>query len=124
MGIFADFLRDKKIPEAQLIGVSNELERLRPEDRELLLKRQAARTAEKKYDEEKIGKPRRGRGVTTQSIARALADQPLARKVRSKLLVAVNTVLERRKQEKVRTEQLFGKVGVAKRSPKKVTKKK
>jgi len=114
MGVFADFVAEKKLPDAQIIGVSNELERLTPSDRDLLLKRHEARKKEKKYDEENIGKPKSGRGVTVLALNKARADQELPRKVRSKITAAINTILKRRGQEEVKVEQLFGKVQVAK----------
>jgi len=123
MGVFSDFVKEKKLPDVQLIGVSGHQERLTPADRELLQKRRAARKAEKKYAEENIAKPKSGRGLSQQALNKAHADQPLPRKIRSKIAAAVNTILERRGQEKAKTEQIFGKIGVAKRVPKKAAKK-
>jgi hypothetical protein len=114
MGVFADFQKEKNLPDAQLTGVSRMLERLSPADRELLRKRQAARKAEKKYSEENLSKPKSGRGITVQALGKARADQPLPRKIRSKIAKAVNTILQRRGQEQVKIDQIFGKVGVAK----------
>lgn len=113
MSTFSDFLKSKNIPDAQLIGVSNQLERLTPADRELLRKREAARKGEKKYTEEGIAKPRSGRGVKQETLVEAHAGKPLARKVRSKILKAVNTILKRRGQEEAKIDAVFGKGGVA-----------
>lgn len=124
MGVFSDLLKSKNLPEAQILGVSRALEHLTPPDRDLYLKRRKARKEEKKYAEAGAEKPRSGRGITSQSLAKASADRPLPRKVRSKIVKAINTILERRGQEKVKIEQVFGKIGVAKGAPPKKAAKK
>lgn len=124
MGVFSDFLQEKKLGDAQIVWVSRRLERLTPTDRELYLKRKRARKEEKKYEELELAKPHSGRGVSKQALAKARADQPLPRKVRSKITAAINTILTRRGQEAATVEQIFGKVGVAKGAPPKKGKKK
>lgn len=115
MGTFANFLKDKKLVDAQIIGVSRILERLNPEDRETLRKRHVARKTEKKYDE--VGatkKPHSGRGVSAQALDKARADIPLPRKVRSKIAASINIILKRRGGAEVKQKDLFGEILVAK----------
>jgi hypothetical protein len=126
MGVFADFLTEKKILDVQILGVSNEREHLRDEDRKILFARRQARKNDKKYAEVDAAntKPRSGRGVSQQALSKARADQPISRKSRGKVLASVNSILTNRKQSTVGMSQLFGEVGVAKKAPPKNVKKK
>jgi hypothetical protein len=112
MSTFSDFLKSKNIPDAQIIGVSNAAESLTPADRILLAKRAEARKAEKKYTEDNIEKPRSGRGVKIESLTEAHEGKALPRKVRSKIVKAINTILTRRGQEAAKIDQIFGKGGL------------
>jgi hypothetical protein len=116
MGVFADFLKNNNIPDAQLVGVSHNLEKLTPEDRTLLWRRAKARKTEKKYDDEGVNaaqKPRSGRGVSAQALNEARSDVPLPRKVRSKIMKTVNLILKRRGKPEAKITDVFGKVTVA-----------
>ena len=101
-----NFLADKKIDRRQVVIVSRHLESLRPEDRALRL---AKRNGSKEEGEKKAvaGKPRSGRPVTAVAIDKIFADKPVTGPTRTRVLRAVNAILERRKQEKVDLAALF-----------------
>ena len=62
---FAQFLQDNKIDPRRIVVASQELERLRPEDRKVKHQKRAAKKAGTKPAEgEKPAKPRSGRAVT------------------------------------------------------------
>src|SRR6186713_2051946 len=77
---FAQFLADNKIDPRRIAAASNELERLRPEDRAKRLARRKAKKAETKPAEgaEKPGKPRSGRPATGRALAAAPAGKPVS----------------------------------------------
>ncbi|MCP3101350.1 hypothetical protein LZ198_20970 [Myxococcus sp. K15C18031901] len=118
MGIFQQFLNEKHISEATVLRLSRQLEARGDEDRTLTRKRSSKRrekeTQGKSYTELGLGKPRSGRGVSAQQLGAALADQPLPRRVRGKLVRAINAALARQGGGTADTQALFG--GVAVRS--------
>lgn len=103
---FAEFIESKKIDPRRIIVVSQKIERLRPEDRALKLKKRkgAAAPAE---GEEKPAKPHSGRPVTPVLIDRVKAGKPVSGAAKTRLLRAVNTVLEQKKEQPVELKQLF-----------------
>ncbi len=117
MGTLKTFLDSKKITEAQLVQVSNRLEAYDAADRTLLVQRVARRKSKdvaaikdfsKKYSEGNVGKPKTsGRGLNTISLRNALADRPVARKVRGKIFRAVNHILVSKKGAAVDMKALF-----------------
>ncbi len=103
---FAEFIESKKIDPRRIVAVSRKMERLRPEDRELKRKKSkgAAAPAE---GEEKPAKPHSGRPVTPVLLDRVNAGKPVSGTAKTRLLRAVNAVLEQKKEQPVELKQLF-----------------
>lgn len=116
MGTFKQFVEEKQISLEAVVRASRKLEAFAEGDRELLQKRAAKRRdkdrKDKPYTELGIGKPKNGRGASEQQWELALADKPLGRKARGKLLRAVNAVLARKGGGSVDGKALFGEVPV------------
>lgn len=107
---FKDFLSEKKIDPRRIIAASTKIERLTREDRGIrLLKRQAkaeGATPEKKA-EAAAKKPHSGRPVTPRAIEAALAGKAISGPQKTRLLRAINKVLEQKKLEQVELKALF-----------------
>lgn len=105
---FSEFLEGKKIDPRRVASASRALERLRPEDRALKLKKRSAKPAEGGGEKSEAGpKPRSGRPVTEQLLHKAMEGKPLTGPGKTRLLRAVNRVLEQKKQEPVDIRALF-----------------
>lgn len=105
---FSEFLATNKIDPRRIRAASFELERLRPEDRATRLKKRLARGSESKPAEgEAPTKPRSGRPVTRQVLERALAGQPVSGPGKTRLVRAVNRILEQKKKDPVDLRKLF-----------------
>ncbi len=105
---FSEILEKNKIDPRRLIAASREIERLRPEDRKIRLARRRAKGSEAPTEgAEKPGKPRSGRPVTPQLLEAARAGKPVSGPAKSRLLRALNRVLEQKKQEKVDLRAVF-----------------
>jgi len=107
---FESFLKEKKIDPRRVIAASGKLEKLRREDRSIRLERRLARKSEdgaKKKEGEAPKKPRSGRTVTNRAIQAALAGKELTGPAKTRILRAVNRVLEQKKQDKVDLTALF-----------------
>lgn len=105
----AKFLATKKLDPRRVLSCSHHLETLRPEDRKIKLARKRARggeDAEKKAEANKL-KPRSGRPVTHRAMSAALTGGSLSGPTKSRILRAVNHLLENKKQEKVDLKALF-----------------
>lgn len=112
MGTLKSFLESKKISTKQVHTTSKRIETWDAESRVLLVKRVAKRAnkeqATKKYDELNLAKPKQlGRGVTLKQVDAAVADTAVSRKVRSKILRAVNAILTTKKETAVDMKALF-----------------
>jgi hypothetical protein len=101
------FLKSNKIDPRRLVAVSRLLERLRPEDRAIKLTQRQARKSEEGTKPEGLAKPRSGRPVTAVSIDKALAGKPISGPQKTRILRAVNRVLELRKKPPVELGALF-----------------
>ncbi len=102
------FLADKKIDLRRLLATSYRLERLTPGDRLLkAAKRKPAAEGEKKAEEGEKKKPHSGRPVTDRAIAAALKGGKLSGPTKSRILRAVNALLEKKKQSAVTLRDLF-----------------
>lgn len=105
---FEEFLSTNKIDPRRIRAASFEIERLRPEDRAVRLAKRRARGAETKPAEGEAPKDRRsGRPVTRQLVDRALAGQSVPGPAKSRLLRAVNRILEQKKKDAVQLRALF-----------------
>jgi hypothetical protein len=110
---FEQFLKDNKIDPRRLLVASGKLERLRPEDRaaRLARRRKSGDKAEapKAEGEEKksAGKPRSGRPITSRLLSAASSGKPVTGPAKTRLLRAVNHVLEQKKKQPVELKALF-----------------
>lgn len=107
---FADFLSEKKIDPRRLIAASTQLEKFRLEDRKIRLAKAIARKSEegqKKKEGDAAKKPRSGRPVTQRAIDSALVGKAVSGPTKTRLLRAVNRILEQKKQEQVELVALF-----------------
>ena len=105
---FGAFLAAKKLDGRRLLNASSEIEKLRPEDRALRLAHRTAKGDDKKPAAEgEKKKPRSGRPITPRTITAALIGKPLSGPIKTRLLRAVNRLLEQKKQELVKLDVLF-----------------
>jgi hypothetical protein len=106
---FSEFLTTNKIDPRRVAAASRELERLRPEDRAKRLARRSAKKSESKPAEgaEKPGKPRSGRPATGRALSAAAAGKPVSGPTKTRLLRAVNRVLEQKKKSATDLKSLF-----------------
>lgn len=107
---FESFLSEKKIDARRILAASHDLERLRPEDRAIRLAKRIARKSEdggKKKEGLAAQKPRTGRPVTERAISAALSGKGVSGPMKTRILKAVNHILEQKKQEKVDLRALF-----------------
>ena len=106
---FAEFLTANKIDTRRVAIASREIERLRPEDRAKRLARRTAKKSETKPAEgaEKPTKPRSGRPATDRLLAAAAAGKPVTGPAKTRLLRAVNRVLEQKKKSATDLKSLF-----------------
>ncbi len=107
---FESFLKDKKIDPRRVIAASSKLEKLRPEDRSIRLDKRRARKSEdggKKKEGEAPKKPRTGRPVTDRAVAAALIGKPLSGPQKTRILRAINHLLEQKKQGLIDLTALF-----------------
>ncbi|MCL2178818.1 MAG: hypothetical protein FWC28_04900 [Proteobacteria bacterium] len=121
MGTLQAFIHSKGILANSIVAVSQKLEATQLKDNNLLQQRATKRRnkelAPKTYAELNIAKPRSGRGLSAATVASALNEQPLSVRQRSKMLRAVNALLQKNKETAVDMKTLFGD------TPKKETKK-
>lgn len=101
------FLNENKINHQRLIAASRQLERLRPEDRAIRLKQKQARKSEDGKKPEGLEKPRSGRTLTLPGVERAARGDRVSGPMKTRILKAVNRVLEQRKKEAVALDTLF-----------------
>lgn len=105
---FSEFLTANKIDPRRILAASFELERLRPEDRAKRLAKRLAKASEAKPAEgEAPKKPRSGRPVTRQVIERAVEGKAVPGPAKTRLLRAVNRILEQKKKDGVDLRALF-----------------
>ena len=106
MSKLSDFLTSKKIDPRRILVASRDLEAFRPEDRAIRLAKRKARTGGEGAPKE-TRKPRSGRPVTQRAIDAALAGKSVSGPTKTRILRAVNAVLEQKKAEKVDLKALF-----------------
>lgn len=101
------FLKDKKIDLRRLIATSRDLEALRPEDRAIRLAKKVGKKAEGGDKKAPTGKARSGRPVTKVALDKIFAGKPVTGPIKTRVLRAVNALLEKKKQEKVDLAAIF-----------------
>jgi hypothetical protein len=108
---FAQFLEKNKIDPRRLLAASQRIEGLRTEDRALKLAKRRAKAPgaapAAAAEGEKPKKPRSGRPVTNRLVQSAGAGKPVGGPAKTRLLRAVNHILEQKKQEKVDLKAIF-----------------
>ncbi|MCC6646379.1 MAG: hypothetical protein IT374_12505 [Polyangiaceae bacterium] len=104
----AGFLSSKKLDARRVLAASDAIEKLRPEDRaiRLLAKQRRKGDAPKDKNAEKV-RPRSGRPVTPRAMSAALSGGKVAGPMKTRILRAVNRLLEQKKQDAVTFDALF-----------------
>ena len=106
---FAEFIASKKLDARRIIAASHKLETLQPEDRSIRL----AKRNQKKGGDAPEGatketrKPRSGRPVTQRAIDAAMKGGSVSGPVKTRILKAINHLLEQKKQDKVELKAIF-----------------
>lgn len=103
----AQVLKDKKIDKRRLLAVSKRIERLRVEDRALKLAKRRKTGSEEEQKQVAATKPRSGRPVSPSALEQALNGGEITGPVKTRILRAVNSVLETRKQDALELSALF-----------------
>jgi hypothetical protein len=108
---FGDFIKEKKLDARRIIAASAKIENLRPEDRKIRLQKRTAKANAAAGKEvakgEALPKPRTGRPVTNRAIDAALAGKSLTGPQKTRILRAVNAILEQKKAGAVELSALF-----------------
>jgi hypothetical protein len=105
---FAQFIASKKLDARRIVAASRRLERLLPEDRLIKLNKRRAKAGEGGENAPKeTRKPRTGRPVTQRAMHAALTGGSVSGPTKTRILRAVNHLLEQKKQEKVDLKALF-----------------
>jgi hypothetical protein len=105
---FESFLAENKINQRQLLIVSYHIESLKLEDRKIkLAKRMGAKKEGDEGGAKETRKPRSGRPINEVTLGKIFAGKPISGPVKTRVLRAVNQILERRKQDKVDLARLF-----------------
>jgi hypothetical protein len=107
---FAQFIQDNKIDPRRLVATSKRMERLTPTDRRTKLLKSQAKASGKPASEEgdkKLEKPHSGRPVTPRLIQDASGGKSVSGAAKTRLLRAVNRVLEQGKKSPVDLRALF-----------------
>jgi hypothetical protein len=107
MSKFADLIKEKKLDPRRILAASNKLESLRVEDRTIRLAKAKAKKSEDKKEAKPTEKPRSGRPITARGMAAALAGKPISGPQKTRLLRAVNAILEQKKQPALELKSLF-----------------
>lgn len=111
---FTEFLSTEKIDPRRVLAASRQIERLRPEDRAIRLEKRLAKksgeapAAPAEGEEKKeVVKRRSGRAVTPRLLTAAQTGGTLSGPQKTRLLRAVNRVLEQKKREPVELRKIF-----------------
>ncbi|HWX25560.1 MAG TPA: hypothetical protein VN083_10980, partial [Vicinamibacteria bacterium] len=106
---FAGFITSKKLDPRRILIASRKIEARQPEDRLIRLnKRLAKASPDASADKPKeTRKPRSGRPVTGRALKAAIDGGQLSGPTKTRLLHAVNHLLEQKKLEQVDLRALF-----------------
>jgi hypothetical protein len=108
---FATFLKDNKIDPRRLLVTSNRIERLGPADRKIKWEKRKSKAnpAPAAADGEKQApaKPKSGRPVTPRLLTAASEGKPVTGPAKTRLLRALNSVLEQKKKPAVDLRAIF-----------------
>jgi hypothetical protein len=101
------FLTNKKINRSQLLAVSKDLEGLRPEDRAIKLAKRQGKGEGNEGKVKETRKVRSGRPVSETVLSKIFLGKDVAGPTKTRVLRAVNAILERKKQDKAQLADLF-----------------
>jgi hypothetical protein len=106
---FAQFLSDNGIDPRRILAASRAIERLRPEDRRIKLAKRRARSEDSPGTDKSAAaqKPRSGRPVTERLLREAAEGRPISGPAKTRLLRAVNRILEQKKRNPADLRALF-----------------
>jgi hypothetical protein len=105
---FAQFLSSKKLDRRRIVIASKQLESFLQEDRVIKLNKRNAKKAEGGEGAAKeTRKPRSGRPVTNRALDAAMVGKAVSGPTKTRILRAVNRLLEQKKQAKVELKALF-----------------
>jgi hypothetical protein len=105
---FSQFIASKKIDPRRILMASHTLETLTLDDRRIkLAKRNGKKEGADASVPKETRKPRSGRPVTQRALQAALGGGTLSGPTKSRILRAVNHLLEQKKQELVDLKTLF-----------------
>ena len=104
---FAQFLASKKLDARRIMAASHKLETLHPEDRAIRHAKRAGRASEDAKAEKETRKPRSGRPVTPRALDAAMKGSAVSGPTKTRILKAINHLLEQKKQDKVELKALF-----------------
>lgn len=105
---FAKLIADKKLDPRRILAASHKLETLTREDRVIkLAKRKGKAAAGEEGGTKETRKPRSGRPVTQRAIDAAMTGGKVSGPTKTRILKAVNHLLEQKKQQPVDLKALF-----------------
>jgi len=105
---FAQFIAERKLDGRRIMAASRQIERLLPEDRAIKLRKRLAKKAEgNEAGPKETRKPHSGRPVTDRALAAALVGKSVSGPTKTRILRAVNRLLEQKKLEPVDLRALF-----------------
>ena len=104
---FAQLLASNKIDPRRLIVASRQIERLTREDRSIRLAKRQAKSNEGDKATKETRKPHTGRPVTQRAINAALKGGSVSGPTKTRILRALNRILEQKKQELIQLKALF-----------------
>jgi hypothetical protein len=108
MSKLSDFITQNAIHPNRIILASRDLERRRPEDKELVRKKKLMKEGKLEKDEATLAKkPRSGRPVTHAALHKAMRGQTVSGPTKTRIVRAVNAVLARKKKPEVTLRDLF-----------------
>jgi hypothetical protein len=104
---FSQFIASKKLDARRILAASHTLETLTLEDRTIKLAKRSGKKEGADASKKETRKPRSGRAVTPRALEAALTGGTISGPTKSRILRAVNHLLEQKKQEKVDLKALF-----------------
>lgn len=105
---FAAFVQSNKLDPRRILATSRSLETLRPEDRAIKLRKRIARSSEGgDASAKETRKPRSGRPVTHRALQAAIKGGQLSGPTKTRILRAVNHLLDQKKQALIDLRALF-----------------
>lgn len=102
-----DYLKTQKIDPRRILVASRDLENLRPEDRTVRLAKKRAKGGDESAKEAAAKERRSGKPVSQPTLDRALAGQAVSGAAKTRIVRAVNAVLQQKKKSEIALRDLF-----------------